>query len=349
MYRSNRGGPRRRSRSRSPRRAPAPKRRAVGTCLQLSGFSDETTEEEVGELVLSRCVRFEGLKKIDSASFLIKFYDSHSAEDLLRLNSETYRNRRISVQPHAEPSTVLPHPFRPPLEKRSPTCHTLFVGNIPDSASEQDLRNFFTRVTDASPVSCSLRRGGFKGMLFAHVRFASPEACERATTLAGNSLKGSRLRLDWAQDKSMPVEKFTEELRGKTPRIFVGNLTDHISEDDLAAVFANYGNCLNVKLHRDKYGVRSFGYITFESATGAEAAVSNSGNLTVKGVLLRVDFARQDRGTPTGTPSNLPPEQPAKRKRSLSPSRDTPVSFALPNGYAPRPDWHVVYPTEDLW
>jgi RNA recognition motif-containing protein len=216
--------------------------------------------------------------------------------------------------------------------------------------SEDELRKFFEPYT---VMSVSLRRGGYKGMAFAHVRFDSPETCRKAADeYAGKRVRKNRIRLDWAVEKSggethaQPASvtpKVTEELRGTTPRVYVGGLNDMMIEEDLKVAFSPFGTIVAVKLHKDKVGVRSFGYVTFESAQGAERAVDSAGQVSVKGQRVRIDFARQDRTA--GMNGQTHAVLPVRISRSPSPQqpRITPVSYEVPSGYSQMKSWDECY------
>jgi len=327
------------------RRGPNKRRDKIpGNCsVIVTNVNEDVTEEDVVDFFIDKCGRVEGIKRIDN-DYQVKLFDDISLEDAVRCSGELFRGRRLNVDYCYDNSSPLGHPFRPALDRKGQNCHTLFVGNIPEAAAEDDLRYFFTKqLPDCPVVSATLRRGGFKGMYFAHVKFASSEACEKASTLAGNFLRGSRLRLDWAQDKGVVSEKPTDELRGRTTRIFIGNLPDNIQEEDVEKLFSKYGPVTSLRLHRDRNGVKSFGYLTFATETAADNSVADSNNIAIRGSVIRVDFARQDR--PPGQARSPPASnaEPRKRPRSVSPERQTPVSFEVPLGYGPQPDWEQLY------
>lgn len=336
---------RRRSRSRTPvRRNVVNKRRERipgHTSIIVSNLADDVAEEDLFDFFIDRCGRVEGIKKIEDDHYQIKLFDDQALDAAAKSNGEPFKGRRLNVDYSTDSPIPLSHPFRPSLDRKGPACQTLFVGNIPESATEEDLRSFFLQLSDCPVVTATLRRGGFKGMFFAHVKFSSPEACERASSLAGNFLRGSRLRLDWAQDKALTTEKSSEDLRGRTPRVFLGNIPDSTYEEDIERVFSKYGPITSLRLHRDRNGVKSFGYLTFATEYAADAAVADGNNITIRGSLVRVDFARQDRSSaPTRSPA---PAELGKRQRSASPERQTKVSFEIPDGYGNQPDWEELY------
>lgn len=73
------------------------------------------------------------------------------------------------------------------MDKKPDTVHTLFVGNLPVEVTEQDIRQvvlsiittplssclsqFFERDPSISIEQVALRRGSYKQMCYAHIRY----------------------------------------------------------------------------------------------------------------------------------------------------------------------------------
>jgi RNA recognition motif-containing protein len=244
------------------------------------------------------------------------------------------------------------------LTKKNSGCVTLFVGNIPEAVQETEVRKLFERI-NLTPISVNMRRGGGgrgSGSQFAHVRFVSTDDCIKASTLAGAFLKGNRLRIDWAAEKTSsnfpppPLPSVAavgpssgeDGNRMRTSRVFIGNLTDDMTDADVLPVFQVFGRISSFRNFKDKHGAR-YAYLTFDEVKAAETAVEElkHTNLTIRGQSIRVDFARQDRpaqevGPQSSTVIN-------KRIRSPSPPRPTRVTYQVPKEYD-EPPWEVFYP-----
>lgn len=85
-------------------------------------------------------------------------------------------------------------------------------------------------------------------------------------------------------------------------KIYAGNLNFTITEDELADVFAEFGNVVDVNIIYDKYSNQSkgFGFIEMENADDTNSAIEGLNGRDVKGRELRVSLAkprapRQDR------------------------------------------------------
>jgi RNA recognition motif-containing protein len=76
--------------------------------------------------------------------------------------------------------------------------------------------------------------------------------------------------------------------------IFVGNLSREVTEDDLRAAFAAFGQVDRVSVLRDKFTgePRGFGFVEMPSKNEAEAAISGMNKRDLKGRSLNVNEAR---------------------------------------------------------
>lgn len=92
------------------------------------------------------------------------------------------------------------------------TIETVFVGNLPWSVSEGQLREFFEDATEQGAVASvrfgTNQDGSFRG--FGYVSFCTPEQCDQAVTLNGSDMDGRSLRVNY--DK--PRDAFDGRGRG---------------------------------------------------------------------------------------------------------------------------------------
>jgi RNA recognition motif-containing protein len=285
-----------------------------------------------------------GMRIIHQRGFgYVRYLDVESAHKAVDARSAEVAGRKIRID-SCEDMPTLPHPYRPVPGSKPIACTTLFVGNLAGDATEEEILSYFRGLLEpvGIPVqSVSLRKGGVKGLSFAHVRFANGQDCEQAVAcVAGGCIKGTRIRIDWAVDKPGIQDRSTlnAELRGKTNKIFIAGLNDNVLDNDVMQAFGGFGEITSLRLNRDKAGVRSFGYITFSSPDAASAAMDNVASIQIPGVKLRADFAKPDR-PPAGHV-----EAPS-RGRSPSPEypRFTPVSYAVPPEYGPMRSWIDCY------
>ncbi len=357
----------------SKKPAPQPVVTFPGSATIWIGSVPEGTSEDDLFDTMSQYGRVEGLRLVASRGFgYVRFCDERTARKIFSelTSSGLYLgNKRVRVD-MCEHMPQLGHPYRPTAGSQPSNCSTLFVGNLPEDVSETEIRDFFnSRHADLEIASINLRRSGHKGFAFAHVRFLSVEDCAKASNAAGGRLRGNRLRLDWAVDKSVPPAAMgqkvetagttttnpaltvTSELRGTTPRLYVGGLNESIQEEDLKTVFSQFGQVTFIRTHKDRAGNKSFGYVTFsttdEAASAIDAIAANG--VTVNGTRIRADYARPDRNNPIPAPSGGQHASAgsslgrARSPRNAEEPRQTPVSFAVPPEYVGMRTWEQSY------
>lgn len=81
-------------------------------------------------------------------------------------------------------------------------------------------------------------------------------------------------------------------------KLYVGNLSFNVTEEDLRELFAKYGEVTSVSLLKDKFSGRSRGFAFVELANNEEAdkAISELNGQDLQGRALRIDEARQSEG-----------------------------------------------------
>ncbi len=79
--------------------------------------------------------------------------------------------------------------------------------------------------------------------------------------------------------------------------IYVGNLSQEVSDNDLQELFATYGTIKSVKVIRDLFSGESkgFGFVEMASQTEAEKAIAELNSKELKGKRIVVNEARPKR------------------------------------------------------
>jgi len=77
-------------------------------------------------------------------------------------------------------------------------------------------------------------------------------------------------------------------------KIYVGNLSYEVTEDDLKAAFKEFGQIESVNIIKDKYSGQSkgFGFVEFASKAEGQAAIDGLNGKELKGRTLNVNEAR---------------------------------------------------------
>lgn len=83
-------------------------------------------------------------------------------------------------------------------------------------------------------------------------------------------------------------------------RIFVGNLSRDVSDQDLQSAFESYGQVASATVVKDKFTgeSRGFGFVEMPAQPEAQAAISGMNGQDLKGRAVNVNEARprEDRG-----------------------------------------------------
>lgn len=83
--------------------------------------------------------------------------------------------------------------------------------------------------------------------------------------------------------------------------LYVSNLGFHVSDEDLTALFASYGNVTSAKVIKDKFTGKSrgFGFVDMPQDDAAEKAIKGLEGKEVEGRAISVSVAkpRADRGS----------------------------------------------------
>lgn len=77
-------------------------------------------------------------------------------------------------------------------------------------------------------------------------------------------------------------------------RLFVGNLSFKVTEDDLSAIFSDYGEVMEVRIINDRETgrPRGFGFVTMASKEEADKAIEGLNKREIEGRALTVNIAR---------------------------------------------------------
>jgi cold-inducible RNA-binding protein len=88
-------------------------------------------------------------------------------------------------------------------------------------------------------------------------------------------------------------------------KIYVGNFSNEITEQDLQSVFEQFGPVESIVILRDKFSGQSkgFGFVEMNSKPEGQSAIDGLNGTDLKGKTIKVDEARprkEGRGTSAG-------------------------------------------------
>lgn len=208
-----------------------------------------------------------------------------------------------------------------PKSVKPPNGHTLWIGDVAIDSTEQDLLDLFQPCGRIEMICLQVNQ--LRNGKFGHMKFVDTESVDRAVELAGTPIKGTPVRLDFAEDKPLAAYRVGKEW-ATTPEnqkpndcrtVWIGGLPVDVTEDMIQSLFERCGDIKEVRLDRSKRSGTLFCHVEFESSDSVDRAVRLSGE-RLNHSKIRVDFAenrRQEPGIngqfffPGGPDPNMPP------------------------------------------
>jgi len=124
---------------------------------------------------------------------------------------------------------------------------------------------------------------------------------------AGRSYYGrDNARFDSApQRRTREVYRGTEEERGKSTTLYIGNLPFGYSDRDVAAMMERFGRVrkITVPIDHVRRHNRGFSFVEFEERRDAEDALAKYQGYTIEGRVLRIDWDVGSDRKPSSGPS----------------------------------------------
>mmetsp|Transcript_8037 Transcript_8037/g.10853 ORF Transcript_8037/g.10853 Transcript_8037/m.10853 type:complete len:695 (+) Transcript_8037:365-2449(+) len=187
--------------------------------------------------------------------------DEHAADRALEtLNYTQINGKPIRIMwSHRDPSA------------RKSGVGNIFIKNLEETIDNKALHDTFTAFGTILSCKVATELGKSKGYGFVH--FETEEAAVKAVdTMNGVLVNGKKVYVGPFMKKG---ERPSDDNEPKFTNVFVKNFPEDVTEEALKTKFEEYGTITNVVIMRDEAGKsKGFGFVNFESATEAAAAVS---------------------------------------------------------------------------
>lgn len=169
----------------------------------------------------------------------------------------------------------------------------LFIGNLPFSAGEDQISDFFGKYGEVVSVKLIQRDGRPSGRGF--VKFASPASAAKAVAANGQDFEGRPLIARYASEPAPERKPFGSQGQGQREAsgttVFIGGLSYQSSQDSVQSMFSPCGSIVAVRVATDPEGnPRGFAHVEFDSEEGVKKALELSGQ-ELDGRRIRVDVA----------------------------------------------------------
>eukprot|EP00551_Chaetoceros_affinis_P001116 CAMPEP_0203636866 /NCGR_PEP_ID=MMETSP0088-20131115/3317_1 /ASSEMBLY_ACC=CAM_ASM_001087 /TAXON_ID=426623 /ORGANISM="Chaetoceros affinis, Strain CCMP159" /LENGTH=713 /DNA_ID=CAMNT_0050491133 /DNA_START=127 /DNA_END=2268 /DNA_ORIENTATION=- len=168
---------------------------------------------------------------------------------------------------------------------------SLYVGDLVNEVNEGLLFEIFNAVGPVSSIRVCRDAVTRRSLGYAYVNFHQVADAERALdTMNYTDIKGKPCRIMWSQrDPSLR--------RSGVGNIFVKNLNESIDNKQLYDTFSLFGNILSCKVVTDRETGQSkgYGYVHYETAEAAHAAIDKLDGMLIDGQEVQVgEFMRRN-------------------------------------------------------
>ncbi|KAL5545692.1 hypothetical protein UlMin_005379 [Ulmus minor] len=188
----------------------------------------------------------------------------------------------------------------------------LYVGNLPYSMNASQLNGIFAEAGNVVSVEVIYDRVTDRSRGFAFVTMGSVEEAQEAILKFDGTQIGSRtVKVNFPEvprggEREEMGPKIRESNRGyidSPHKIYAGNLGWGLTSQDLRDAFDDQPGFLSAKVIYERGSGRSrgFGFVSFETAEAAQAAVDAMNGVEVEGRPLRLNMA--DERAPRPSPS----------------------------------------------
>eukprot|EP00268_Persea_americana_P011148 TRINITY_DN1466_c1_g1_i1.p1 TRINITY_DN1466_c1_g1~~TRINITY_DN1466_c1_g1_i1.p1 ORF type:complete len:444 (-),score=136.90 TRINITY_DN1466_c1_g1_i1:461-1726(-) len=183
----------------------------------------------------------------------------------------------------------------------------VYVGGIPYYSTEDDIRSFFENCGTITEVDCMKfpESGKFRGI--AMITFKTKAATKRALALDGADMGGLFLKIQpYKTTRAHKSSDFTPELVDGYNRIYVGNLSWDITEDDLKKLFTDC-NISSIRFGMDKTTgeFRGYAHVDFhDSLSLAMALKLDQKEVCGRPVRIRCAVPKKEAETRSGSESS---------------------------------------------
>lgn len=229
------------------------------------------------------------------------------------------------AQQHRKNSGGAPGQGPPPTSSRGNdkgNPNTLYVGNLHPFVDENTLQEVFSYAGLLEQVKIVRDKTTGTSAGYGFVKYYEPRSAQIALqTLAGKVIYGREVRLNWAFQSSQ------REDTSKHFHIFVGDLSQDVTDAALLAAYANIGNCSDARVMWDHSTGRSkgYGFVSFRTKEEAERAIQEMHGQLIGSRRVRcgwaqhkqqdstqpLDYETLDKADPTNSNvyiGNVPPE-----------------------------------------
>ncbi|KAJ8374320.1 hypothetical protein SKAU_G00049000 [Synaphobranchus kaupii] len=170
--------------------------------------------------------------------------------------------------------------------KKERDARTLFVKNLPFSATQEDLKEVFDQAVEIRipPGQNGSNRG------IAYVEFKTEAIAEKMLEEAqGADVQGRSIMVDYTGDKSQKGARGPAAAPAASKTLVVNNLAYSATEDTLQSSFEK---AVSIRVPQNNGRPKGFAFVEFESAEDAKEALESMNNSEIEGRTIRLEFSQ---------------------------------------------------------
>jgi len=167
--------------------------------------------------------------------------------------------------------------------------YTVFVSQIFPKVDERDLFEFFSLVGRVEDIRLIRDQRTQKSKGLAYVEFWERDSVHKAVALTGQLLRGYPITIQVTQT----AKQKEVVIAGDQPmKLYVGNLRDIVTTEDLMPVFEAFGPVTSVEIVRDSDNKsKGYGFVVYKKKDDAETALNALNGLDLAGQAIKVGRA----------------------------------------------------------
>lgn len=225
--------------------------------------------------------------------------------------------------------------------------NTLWINNIPLELNEAEVKQELQNLLPSNIVltEIELKTGpapDYASRGFAFVTFENHDVADQARKILSKSnIKGRLLNVSWAE----PKREVDESVMKTVKTLFVSNLHNAVTEEQLQGLFLQFGDIKNCTIVRDNQGEsKGFAFVEYNDRETCEDALNYLKGETFCGLPLEIQFAKPPQEKDTSSKkskdskarSQMGSMYPGQRQTGRGQQRGQPVPS---NGRIPQQQW----------
>ncbi|XP_010897017.3 nucleolin isoform X2 [Esox lucius] len=179
-------------------------------------------------------------------------------------------------------------------DKKDRDARTLFVKNLPFSATKDDLMEVFADAVEirVPPGQDGSNRG------IAYVEFKTEAVAEKMLTEAqGADVQGRSILVDYTGEKSQKGPRAPAQGAAESKTLIVNNLSYSATEDSLQSAFEG---AVSIRVPQNNGRPKGFAFVEFESTEAAKEALESLNGTEIEGRQIRLEFSQNSAGRDGG-------------------------------------------------